>query len=164
MKLSFQKMDKQAGDTIIEVLLAMTVIGMVLGASFGIANRSTNLGQDAQERTEALKLAESQIELFKVAYNQNSEIKNKNELQPFCLINDSNYSVQDVDSASCKNIDSSGNPDGLYSISIIPPGDLVSDPTATYEFKVTWLRLGAKDNGDADNLNNISLYYKPGAL
>jgi prepilin-type N-terminal cleavage/methylation domain-containing protein len=49
----------QAGDTIIEVMLAMSIIGIVLGAAFGIANRSVSVGQDAQERTEALKLAET---------------------------------------------------------------------------------------------------------
>ncbi len=59
--MSYRRMS-QRGDTIIEVLLAMSVIGLVLGAAFGIANRSVAIGQDAQERTEALKVAESQLE------------------------------------------------------------------------------------------------------
>ena len=59
------RMSRQRGDTIIEVLLAMTVIGMSLGISYGIANRATQTGRQAQERTEALKLAESQLELLK---------------------------------------------------------------------------------------------------
>ena len=56
---------KQRGDTIVEVMLALTVIGMALGVSYGIANRSLATGQLAQERTEALKLAESQLEILK---------------------------------------------------------------------------------------------------
>lgn len=154
----------QRGDTIIEVLLAMSIVGMVLGASFGIANRSTQIGQDAQERTEALKLAETQVELFKVAYKTNVVIPTRGEDEPFCLTSaDTSYTPQDVDSPLCKDVDSSGNQDGLYSISIIPPGSSISDPTGTYEVKITWLRLGAKDNSE-NYLNNLSLYYKPGTL
>ncbi len=59
--------EKQRGDTIIEVLLAMAVLGMVLGTSFGIVNRSLATGRDAQERSEATKLAESQLEKLKTA-------------------------------------------------------------------------------------------------
>ena len=58
---------EQRGDTIIEVLLAMSVLGMVLGTSFGIVNRSLATGRDAQERSEATKLAESQVEKLKTA-------------------------------------------------------------------------------------------------
>lgn len=61
-----RKYFKQRGDTIVEVLLAMAVIGMVLGVAYGIANRSVAIGRSAQERSEALKFAESQLELIKV--------------------------------------------------------------------------------------------------
>lgn len=56
---------QQRGDTIVEVLLAMAVVGMVLGVAFGIANRSVAVGRSAQERSEALKYAETQVELIK---------------------------------------------------------------------------------------------------
>ena len=55
----------QAGDTIIEVMLAIAVVGMVLGASYSTATRALRVGRFAQEQTEALKLAESQIEKIK---------------------------------------------------------------------------------------------------
>ncbi len=55
----------QLGDTIIEVMLAIAVIGMVLGASYATANRALRTGRSAQEQTEALKLAESQVEKLK---------------------------------------------------------------------------------------------------
>ncbi len=57
-----QRTKKLRGDTIIEVLLAMTVIGLVLGSSYAIANRSLRIGREAQERTEALKIVETQLE------------------------------------------------------------------------------------------------------
>jgi type II secretory pathway pseudopilin PulG len=52
----------ERGDTIIEVLLAMSIIGLVLGSSYAIANRSLQIGREAQERTEALKQVETQFE------------------------------------------------------------------------------------------------------
>ena len=61
------KTTNQRGDTIIEVLMAIAVIGMVLGSSFGIVNRSLAIGRDSQERSEALKIAESQLEKLKTA-------------------------------------------------------------------------------------------------
>ncbi len=61
------KKNKQRGDTIVEVLIAMAVLGMVLGVAFGISNRSYVTGLNAQERTEALEIAESQIELLRIA-------------------------------------------------------------------------------------------------
>jgi type II secretory pathway pseudopilin PulG len=53
------------GDTIIEVLIAIAVVSSVLSISFAIANRSTLAGRQAYERSEAIKVAESQIELVK---------------------------------------------------------------------------------------------------
>ena len=162
--MSKLKLFSQRGDTIIEVLLAMSVIGLVIGASFGIANRSGQIGQDAQERSEALKLAETQVELFKVAYKANDKITSRSENQPFCLQSgDNSYTIYELDNPVCKDINAAGNQEGFYSISIIPPSN--TDASATYEFTVRWLRLGSNNNSDnGANYNNLSLYYKPGSL
>src|SRR6056297_1097853 len=61
----------QRGDTIIEVMLAMSVIALVLGSSYAIANRSTRIGREAQERTEALKEVETQVERLKTVASLN---------------------------------------------------------------------------------------------
>lgn len=53
------------GDTIIEVLLAITVVSAVLGGAYVSANRSVNAGRQAQERAEATKYVEKQIESLK---------------------------------------------------------------------------------------------------
>ena len=124
----------QRGDTIIEVLLAMAVLGMVLGTSFGIVNRSLATGRDAQERSEATKFAESQLEKLKTA---SSDPENKFFDEAF-LPADSIYCVkddleadkfdngtiqEDVDlttySGSCK-----AGPDGRYRLSIIRSGNV----------------------------------------
>lgn len=53
------------GDTIVEVLIALTVISLVLGGAYVSANRSLNNSRQAQERGEALKIVQSQVERLK---------------------------------------------------------------------------------------------------
>lgn len=53
---------KQAGDTIVEVLIAMTVVAAVLGASYTIVNRTLANARQAQEHSEALQIANKQVE------------------------------------------------------------------------------------------------------
>lgn len=60
----------QIGDTIVEVMIAIAVIGMVLGVSYATAARALRAGRAAQEQTEALKLAESQVEKLKYLAGQ----------------------------------------------------------------------------------------------
>lgn len=143
------------GDTIVEVLLAMSIIGIVLGAAFGIANRSVNVGQDAQERTEALKIAESQLEIFKSQYPKDQTIRLRTDQQPFCFDIKAVNSQKNSDDAACSGINGSGA-SGLYSVSIIPPN--ATSLSKSYEIRVIWQRIG----GGPDN--NLSLYYKPGAI
>lgn len=61
----------QRGDTIVEVLIAITVIGSVLTGAYATSRRSLNNMRQAQERVEALKVAEEQIERLKVFASTN---------------------------------------------------------------------------------------------
>lgn len=56
---------RQQGETIIEVMVCLAVLGLVLGLSFASARRSLRSSQDAQERTVASQLAQSLIEVTK---------------------------------------------------------------------------------------------------
>lgn len=148
---------RQRGDTIVEVLLAMTVIGAVLGASFGIANRSAQTGQAARERTEALKIAESQIELLKT-YHEIPASGVSARTTPFCIDEGQvpgSGEIADPASATCSNIDGSGGT-GLYTVVIFPG----SSPTDTYQVEVVWERI----NTDAPSKTSVSLFYRVGAL
>ncbi len=60
------------GDTIIEVLIAMAVVAMVLGGAFVATNHSLRNTRQAQERAEALKISEEQLEQLKVAVANNT--------------------------------------------------------------------------------------------
>lgn len=60
-------MIKQRGDTLIEVMISLAIIGSVISISYATASRALRTGRAAQERTEALKLVEGQIEMLKAA-------------------------------------------------------------------------------------------------
>ena len=54
-----------AGDTIVEVMLALAILGLVLGGAYIVTNQSTLNERRAQERNIALQLAQGQIESMK---------------------------------------------------------------------------------------------------
>lgn len=53
------------GDTMVEVLLAITALSLVLSGAYVLANRSTIAYRQAQERGESQKVAQSQLEQLK---------------------------------------------------------------------------------------------------
>jgi len=147
---------RQRGDTIVEVLLAMAVVGMVLGSSFGIANRSLNIGRSAQERTQALKIAESQLELMKIA--EESGVSISTQTANFCLhVPDTTSGVKVVAAGSneCEDIE------GLYTIVIDPDG---ANSSKVFEIRIIWERLGAANANAADRQDTLSIFYKIGQL
>lgn len=56
---------KQNGDTLVEVLIAMAVVSTVLGGAYSITNRNVKNSQRSQEYSQALKVAETQLEQLK---------------------------------------------------------------------------------------------------
>ncbi len=55
----------QRGDTIVEVVLCLSILALVLGTSSVLANRNTRTLQTTQENTYALRVAQGQIEYVK---------------------------------------------------------------------------------------------------
>lgn len=53
---------KQTGDTIVEVLVALAVTSLVISAAMASARQSLLGSLQSQERSEAMKIAESQLE------------------------------------------------------------------------------------------------------
>lgn len=56
---------KERGDTIVEVLIAVAVIGMTLGGAYVTTNRNMQTSRNTEERSAGLKVAEGQIEQLK---------------------------------------------------------------------------------------------------
>ena len=164
-------MKTNRGDTIVEVLFAMVVIGVSLAAAFGIANRSIQISRSSQERTEAQKIAESQIELIKAAIstedtgggNANS-IKNRitnPSADNFCLYRgqDNQVSIDNSrsDNTNCDNITQLDS--GVtYSVDI----ETETDGGNVVEYKVTvnWDRIGT----NSDEPGVLTMYYRPGVI
>src|ERR1700733_10377249 len=55
----------QRGDTLVEVLAAIVIVATVIGGAYTGSNKSLQSTRSAQERQNALKLSESQIEQLK---------------------------------------------------------------------------------------------------
>ncbi len=74
----------QAGDTIIEVLLAMAVVSAIIGGGYASARSSLNTTLQSRERDQAVTLTQSQAELLRAAVNISTlNIASKTTL--FCL-------------------------------------------------------------------------------
>ncbi len=78
------------GDTIIEVLISITVVSVILGGAYASSNRSLSATRQAQERGESLKLAEAQLERLKTVARLQPSILT--ETEPFfCIREDLTY-------------------------------------------------------------------------
>lgn len=73
----------QTGDTILEVLITIVVVSAFLGGAFVATNRSVQGNRHAQERGEAIKIAEGQLEILEAALNASPTPVNNGEV--FCL-------------------------------------------------------------------------------
>ncbi len=79
---------RERGDTIVEVLVAIAVVSLVLGGAYVTTNRSLLATRDAEERSVALKLTESQLEQLKGFARDNPEaIFGAGVPNPFCITN-----------------------------------------------------------------------------
>jgi len=113
-----------AGETIVEVLIAIAVVSAVLGSSFAVINKMLQNSQQTQEHEEALKLLEGQVETLKVAAKQPTTptVFSISPTTPFCLNGDA--TVKPIVTADdCK--------DGRYLLSINRNGD-------TFHASATW--------------------------
>lgn len=156
----------QAGDTIIEVLLAVAVVGLTIASAYGIASLALRNSRQAQERGEALKIAESQIEgLRAIAANEDSSdddiVFPTSGFETFCLdgitkvtgfTSDWDRELQNDNlelgyPADCKR--------GLYHVAI-DASDSVFAITGLYDYRVTvrWNSLGN------DRKNEIVMSYR----
>jgi prepilin-type N-terminal cleavage/methylation domain-containing protein len=77
----------QRGDTIVEVLIAIAVIGAVLGGAYSLVNANVKSNQLAQERSVAVKVAESQLEQLR-AYAESSDVSAIAVNSNFCFRTD----------------------------------------------------------------------------
>jgi type II secretory pathway pseudopilin PulG len=149
---------KQTGDTIVEVLIAMAVISLVLAGAFTTANRSSHNVRQAQERSEAIKYSEQQLEQLKalVKSNPSAVFSLTTQTTLFCTsstglvpFTTGTLPARDSDTfsiypANCK----AGNIPGSYNLSIIRVG--------TNDFRV----VARWNNAIGTGNDEITMWYR----
>jgi prepilin-type N-terminal cleavage/methylation domain-containing protein len=96
---------RQKGDTIIEVLIAISIIGFILGGAYVTSNNSLLATRDAQEHGAALQLLQTEVELLKEVTDSNpNAIFGAVAPNPFCISTSSTVISSPVSSppAACK--------------------------------------------------------------
>jgi Tfp pilus assembly protein PilV len=91
------------GDTVVEVMISMTVLAVVVGAAYAVSTRSFQIGLNSQYRDQAVSFSQQQLEILKEADNNNPSTISTYTASPgtpFC-INPSNETIQSVTSGNC---------------------------------------------------------------
>ncbi|MBX6333758.1 hypothetical protein IRY61_00240 [Candidatus Saccharibacteria bacterium] len=122
---------RERGDTIVEVLIAVAVVALILGGAYVATNRNLLLVRSSQERVNALKLAESQIEQIKGLASTDPDklftTAGPNvSPNPFCIAKSSGLPVPADNSACTVNLSGDPAPSGVeprFSISITRTGN-----------------------------------------
>jgi len=133
----------QIGDTLVEVLISATVISLAIGGAYSVANRSLKTARQSQERVEATKIVEGQIEQLK-ALSHATDDKGVFGADVFCLNNGNKVSQNSFTSGDIPSLgvdtlttyDSSCVKSALYHVAI--------NKTDTDEFTVVarWFSIG----------------------
>ncbi len=152
----------QRGDTIIEVLLAITILSAVIAGAYATTSQATRIGLTAHERTEATRLSEQQIEIVKALYSVDTEnyvdLRNRINAPPagqeLCL------TIEDItgDTSNREIVVNSANPlpaacanynGSRYRVEFSYIGN------ATYQSRVTWEGTGSEGDQNATIIYRI---------
>ena len=121
----------QAGDTIVEVVIAITVVSSVLTGAFIVTNNSTKGVRDAEEHAQALQLVQGQVELLRAAASHSGGLPTDLSA-PFCL---------DV-SGYYPTTNSHCTVNNIYLLSIqSPTAAAVPNATTVFNLTTTWPSL-----------------------
>ncbi len=158
----------ESGDTIVEVLLSMAVLALIMVGAYVTVNRSILSERDAQEHTEALTIAQTQVEdLYR--YGNHSIKSNgcfdKNltpEPSTNCYVANDNISAGPTSKSSSNPV-----PAYYYAVTISNtstshlivgrPGSATYLDVKTYTITVSWPSLFGGNN-------QVMLYYQPPSL
>lgn len=89
----FKKLRQENGDTIVEVLIAVMVVGMAITISYAVANRSLRISRQSQERSEAAKIASGQVEYLKALAKETGSNNVFSKGTVFCVKSDGTPTV-----------------------------------------------------------------------
>lgn len=143
-----------AGDTIVEVLLAIAVTSAVLAGAYVAVNRSLNATRAAQERGEAVKVAQAQIERLKYL-NSSGSPANIYQDGPYCIT--SALVVRAVADVANDSDDPNGcRTSGRYVASVTRNAS-----SKVYQVRVLWENAtGSNTVANYPGFDEIKMYYR----
>ena len=147
----------QRGDTIVEVMAAIAIIGLALGSAYALSNRSFRTGQGTVERTQALALAQGQVEFLK-NLGLSGEIddllatSNYGTGGKFCFRDDTGAAVAAGSGSYCYPYGPPGSKT-LFNIDISYCNGAGCSPANVFAVNATWQKLGGGQN-------QLTVYYK----
>lgn len=147
MYLNKRKLSER-GDTIVEVLIAIAVISMILGGAFIMTNRSLQGTRDAQERVNATKLVEGQVEHLKnIAATNSTQLFGAGVPASYCIT--TGGAVVDSTNAAC-----AVGPDGAPATNEPRFGLAITRSTNTFTIRSTWTNVRGSTQ------NNVEMKYR----
>ena len=127
----------QFGDTIIEVMIVLAVLGLAIGISYSTASRSLLNARQAQENSHAAELVQSQVEeLRTMTGNISTDPNYIYRAGGFCIFNGNTVSPLGGTDPTDYSIFPIGSPcvmDGLYHIAISYDGT-----TDNFQVQAAW--------------------------
>lgn len=157
--MRFMRFLNQRGDTIVEVLIAIAVVSSVLGISYATMNRNVLIGRDNQERSEAVRLGEGQIESLKSLASYNRAAIDAQGTTGFCLDGGTIVGLSGGAPAATAQADLRANyPAGpCYRNSIYRIGVRFDPGEDVYRVFVRWDSLLGSDDSD---VNEVTMLYR----
>ncbi len=130
----------QAGDTIVEVIIAVAVIATILAGAFAVTTRSQRAVRDSEEHAQALQALQGQVELLRAAAATPGKLTATILAQNFCL--DQSLVNHPGGSGGCAG--ASGVVPFTLRIACSPQsaGCPAGSGTTTFNLKASWPALG----------------------
>lgn len=147
----------QAGDTIIEVSLALTVLALVLGTSTVLASRNTKTLQNAQEQNIAARYAQQQLEYLKTRVAANPTILT-NAPAKFCMTSADAEPVNAATSTACNIKNQAATYEQVVTLTPVTGYDQLYTAKVTVQWDTLTTRLD--DSGNPQNRGNVQLTYR----
>lgn len=147
----------ERGDTIIEVLLAIAVVSSVLGIAYSIMNRNILTLRDNQERTQAAKLAEGQIERLKHVWNTDQASIISQGANAFCINGTTVTDLAGASPTATPETDNFGNyAGGCRFDNFFNVGIRFNNAANSFTVFVRWDRVGGGQRGQVVLVYRVS--------
>lgn len=158
MRLNRLKQRHESGDTIVEVLIVLTVLSLAFSYAYATANRGLAQARNAQEHSQALGVLNGQVEMLRTAFAK--EILKEPPTQAFCMAYSNTGELEDVrvvgyNIPADRKLDAVDTTDNKYprqcisenlyhsSIKYEPAG---GNSRAYFKIRVRWVGLGSFGN------------------